>query len=139
MPVVTDHINLKTHADGGMLDITGKVQEAVDKSGLKNGIAVVFAGGSTGALSTVEFEPGLQKDIPDALERIAPRDLDYAHHQTWQDDNGRGHVRATLIGPDITVPFTDGRLYLGTWQQICFIECDTRDRDRRLIIQIIGE
>ncbi len=139
MAVKTSYINLKTKADGGMSDITGEVQKAVSDSGLTSGIAVVFAGGSTGALSTVEYEPGLLKDIPDALERIASKDLDYAHHQTWHDDNGRGHVRATLIGPDITVPFVDGSLYLGNWQQICFIECDTRDRDRKLLVQIIGE
>jgi secondary thiamine-phosphate synthase enzyme len=139
MAVVTKHINIKTNADGGMVDVSRQVQQAVSESGLENGIAVVFIAGSTGALSTVEYEPGLMKDIPQALERIAPRDIDYAHHQTWHDDNGRGHVRATFIGPDLTVPFVDGSLCLGTWQQIVFIECDTRDRSRKLVVQVIGE
>ncbi len=139
MTVVTDHIELKTIADGGMHDITEEVQQCVSKSGLQNGVAVVFCPGSTGAISTVEFEPGLQKDIPLALERIAPSGQHYFHHETWHDDNGRGHVRATLIGPDISVPFIKGQLTLGTWQQIVFIECDTKNRNRKLIVQVVGE
>jgi len=139
MTVVSKSISLNTKADGGMADITGMVQDCVSESKLKNGIAVVFCPGSTGAVSTVEYEPGLMKDIPAALDRIAPRSQYYFHHETWNDDNGRGHVAATIIGPDLTVPFTDGRLTLGTWQQIVFIECDTRGRNRKLLVQIIGE
>jgi secondary thiamine-phosphate synthase enzyme len=137
--VVTKDIQVKTKADGGMVDITGGVAECVAESGLSNGAVVVFCPGSTGALSTVEYEPGLMKDIPAALERIAPREEYYLHHETWHDDNGRGHVGATFLGPDITVPFVDGRLTLGTWQQIVFIECDTRDRNRKLVVQVIGD
>jgi secondary thiamine-phosphate synthase enzyme len=139
MTVVTRNIDVKTKADGGMVDITGQVQGCVLDSRLKNGVAVIFCPGSTGALSTVEYEPGLMKDIPLALERIAPRDQYYFHHETWHDDNGRGHVRATFLGPDLTVPFTNGQLTLGTWQQIVFIECDTRDRNRKLVVQVIGD
>ncbi|MBD3388126.1 MAG: YjbQ family protein [Candidatus Altiarchaeales archaeon] len=139
MTVVTDHVKLRTDGEGSMVDVTPRVQECVSKSGISNGIVTVFCPGSTGALSTVEYEPGLMKDVPDALKRIAPDELYYAHHETWHDDNGRGHVKATLLGPDISIPFTDGALTLGTWQQICFIECDTRGRDRELVVQIIGE
>lgn len=139
MSVVTKYVEISTEADGGMLDVTEAVQNRVEESGLSDGVAVIFCPGSTGALSTVEYEPGLVKDVPEALARIAPKDMHYAHHETWHDDNGRGHVKATLLGPDISVPFIKGKLTLGTWQQICFIECDTRGRDRKLIVQIIGE
>jgi secondary thiamine-phosphate synthase enzyme len=137
--VVSKTINIKTNADGGMTDITKMVQDLVSDSGLKDGIVVVFCPGSTGALSTVEYEPGLMKDIPAALEKLAPKDQYYSHHETWHDDNGRGHVKATIIGPDITIPFTNTKLTLGTWQQIAFIECDTTNRNRKLVVQIIGE
>jgi len=139
MTVVTKEIAVLTRAGGGMSDVTAGVQRCVAESGLIAGIAVVFCPGSTGALSTVEFEPGLVKDVPAALERMAPADLHYAHHKTWGDDNGSGHVKATILGPDLTVPFAAGRLILGSWQQIVFIECDSRDRDRKLIVQLIGE
>jgi len=139
MAVFTKNISLKSKADGGMHDITKDVQRIVSESKINNGIAVIFCPGSTGAVSTVEYEPGLLKDIPEALERIAPAGVDYAHHQTWGDDNGRGHVRATLIGPDLTVPLVKGKLTLGTWQQIVFMELDTRDRERSLVVQVMGE
>jgi len=139
MTVATGELRIETKANGGMSDLTNQVQDLVTKTGLREGIVVLFCPGSTGALSTVEYEPGLKKDIPNALERIAPKDRDYAHHATWGDDNGPGHVKATLLGPDLTVPFTKGILTLGTWQQIVFIECDTRGRERKLVVQIIGE
>jgi secondary thiamine-phosphate synthase enzyme len=139
MTTVTGNIRISTKADGGMIDLTADVQRIVGESGLKDGIAVVFCPGSTGALSTVEYEPGLLKDIPAAMDRIAPRSGQYAHHETWHDDNGSGHVKATILGPDLTVPFTGGKLTLGKWQQIVFIECDTRDRERTLIVQMLGE
>jgi secondary thiamine-phosphate synthase enzyme len=139
MTVMSKSITVKTKADGGMTDITGMVQQCVAESKLRDGIVVVFCPGSTGALSTVEYEPGLMKDIPAALERIAPKGQYYFHHETWHDDNGRGHVSATIIGPDVTVPFTNGQLNLGTWQQIVFIECDTSKRRRQLIVQLMGE
>jgi secondary thiamine-phosphate synthase enzyme len=95
--------------------------------------------GSTGSVTTTEFEPGAFTDLPAALQRIAPREAEYAHHLTWGDDNGRSHVRASILGPSLTVPFTDGRLLLGTWQQIVFIELDTRPRRRRVVVQMLGE
>jgi len=106
---------------------------------LKNGIVTVFVPGSTGALTTIEYEPGLLKDFPNLLERVAPKNLAYEHEKRWHDGNGHSHVRASLIGPDLTVPFSNGRLTLGTWQQIIFVELDVRSRARNLILQIMGE
>ena len=106
---------------------------------LKNGIVTVFVPGSTGALTTIEYEPGLLKDFPNMLERIAPKNLVYEHEKRWHDGNGHSHVRASLIGPSLTVPFANGRLTLGTWQQIIFMELDVRSRARNLILQIMGE
>lgn len=122
-----------------MVDITGDVAEAVAETKLKAGTVTVFVPGSTGAVSTIEYEEGLMKDMPLALERIAPSKIPYEHNKTWGCDNGRSHVRATLIGPSLTVPFVDGRLTLGTWQQIVFLELDTRARDRTLVLQVVGE
>ena len=139
MTVKTGRFDIKTGEQGDMVDITAQVQHCVSKSGLEDGIALVFCTGATGAISTVEYEPGLLKDIPKALSKIAPYDGHYAHHDTWHDDNGSGHVRATLIGPDISVPFMKKKLALGTWQQIVFIECDTKSRDRTLLVQMTGE
>jgi len=106
---------------------------------LRNGIVTIFNPGSTGALTTIEYEPGLLKDLPNTLERLAPKDLLYEHEKRWHDGNGHLHVRASIIGPSITVPFTNGRLTLGTWQQLVFMELDVRRRKRSLILQIIGE
>lgn len=139
MTIFTKTIEVDAKADADMIDITDKVGSAVAESGIVNGIVTVFVPGSTGAVSTVEYEPGLLKDIPRALERIAPSDIDYEHHKTWHDDNGRGHVRATLIGPSLVVPFTDGHLILGHWQQIVFMNLDTSPRRRKLVFQVMGE
>ena len=139
MPVVTTSIEVRTKGNADMVDLTGRVREAVAGSGLKNGIVTVFVPGATGAVSTIEYEPGLLKDLPVALERIAPSDEDYEHHKTWGCDNGRSHIRATLIGPSLVVPFNEGKLLLGTWQQIVFIDMDTSPRDRKLLLQILGE
>lgn len=139
MTVVTKYIQLKTNGNGHMVDITGKVNEAIADSDVKEGIVTVFVPGSTGAVSTVEYEPGLLKDIPKALERIAPGNIPYEHNKTWGCDNGLSHVRATLIGPSLTIPFAEGRMILGTWQQVVFLDLDTRGRDRRLVLQIMGE
>jgi secondary thiamine-phosphate synthase enzyme len=139
MAVKTHKISIETNADVDIVNITKQVQEEVAKSKLKSGTVTVFVSGSTGAISTMEYEPGLIKDFPEALERIAPSDIYYAHHNTWHDDNGKSHVRATFIGPSLTVPFVDGQLTLGTWQQIVFLELDTSSRHRSLILQIIGD
>ncbi len=139
MTVFTKNVEVQIKGDVGMMDITSLAMGAVSESGLKNGTVTCFVPGSTGAISTIEYEPGLLKDIPRALEVIAPSDIDYEHHKTWHDDNGKSHVRATLIGPSLVVPFTDGKLILGTWQQIVFMNLDTSSRRRRLVFQVMGE
>ena len=139
MTVFTKNVEVDIKGDVGMMDITSIAMDAVSKSGIKNGTVTCFVPGSTGAISTIEYEPGLLKDVPRALEVIAPSDIDYEHHKTWHDDNGKGHVRATIIGPSLVVPFTDGNLILGTWQQIVFMNLDTSSRKRRLVFQVMGE
>lgn len=139
MTVVTKHLSIHTRGERDILDITGEVYGAVAGTELKNGVVTVFVPGSTGALTTIEYEPGLLEDFPNMLERIAPKNLDYEHERRWQDGNGHSHVRASLIGPSLTIPFVNGRLTLGTWQQIVFVELDARNRARDLIVQIMGE
>lgn len=139
MTVKTKQLSIHTRGEGDILDVTGAVAEAVVETKLKNGIVTVFVPGSTGALTTIEYEPGLLKDFPNLLERIAPKNLVYEHEKRWHDGNGHSHVRASLIGPSLTVPFANGRLTLGTWQQIIFMELDVRNRARNLILQIMGE
>jgi len=137
MAVITKNISLEMKAETDIADIT--LQRAVLESKLKNGIVTVFIPGSTGAVSTMEYEPGLLKDIPRALEVIAPSNIDYEHHKTWHDDNGKSHVRSTFIGSSLVVPFIDGELTLGTWQQIVVMNLDTSPRRRDVVIQIMGE
>ena len=139
MPFVTDSVSVSTRGDSHMVDLTGRVQEVVDRHRFREGQALVFVSGSTAGLTTVEFEPGLQKDLPAALERVAPRGITYAHEETWHDDNGHAHVRASLLGPSLAVPFEEGRLLLGTWQQIVLVDFDTRPRRRDLVVQLSGE
>jgi secondary thiamine-phosphate synthase enzyme len=122
-----------------MRDITGDVAKIVHESNIANGIAVVFATGSTASISTVEYEPALVEDVRERLETIAPRDLRSRHSETWGDDNGFSHIRATFMGPGITVPFVNGVLELGTWQQIVLIDHDNRARSRRVFVQVVGE
>jgi secondary thiamine-phosphate synthase enzyme len=124
---------------GDVIDITEKVAATVQESGLQAGIAVVFVPGATAAVTTIEHEPGLVDDIKAAIERIAPEQNEYAHDQKWGDGNGHSHIRASLIGPSLTVPFQNGQLMLGTWQQIVFLELDNGPRDRRVVVQILGE
>ena len=132
-------LQFDSRKEGDIVNLTKEVAEAVEKSGIRSGIVTVFVPGSTGSVTTTEFEPGAFTDLPAALQRIAPREAEYAHHLTWGDDNGRSHVRASILGPSLTVPFADGRLLLGTWQQIVFIELDTRPRRRRVVVQMLGE
>ncbi len=139
MTVVTKTVRIKTRGELQMIDITEDVSRAVQESKISDGIATVFVPGSTAAVTTIEYEPGLLKDFPDTLERISPRNVDYQHEQMWHDGNGHSHVRASLVGPSLTVPFTKRQLTLGTWQQIVLVELDTKSRDRSLIVQIIGE
>jgi len=139
MSVYYDEINVKTKGEVDIIDITQDIQNTITKSKLKQGIACVFVPGSTGTLTTIEYEPGLMKDLPAALEKIAPKKQYYHHHETWHDDNGHSHVRASLMGASITVPIKNGKLIHGTWQQIVFVELDTKNRNRNLIVEIIGE
>jgi secondary thiamine-phosphate synthase enzyme len=122
-----------------MIDITKSVQNVVNESGLKNGICTVFCPGSTGSIITIEYEDGLLKDFPQAMDRIAPTDAIYEHHLRWHDGNGHSHIRASVIGPSLTVPFANGNLTLGTWQQIAFVDFDVRNRERHLQVMILGE
>lgn len=139
MTVLTEYISVKTKGEVDIIDLTDKIEGAVENSGLSKGIVTIFVPGSTGALTTIEYEPGLLQDFPAALERIAGRDISYEHETRWHDGNGHSHVRASLLGPSLTVPFNDSKLILGTWQQIVFVELDVRSRARNLVVQIIGE
>jgi secondary thiamine-phosphate synthase enzyme len=136
--IQTEYLELNTHI-GDVIDLTERVSEVIRGSGLHSGIAIIFVPGATGAVTTTEHEPGLIEDMGGALERLAPKDIDYAHNLRWHDGNGHSHIRASIIGPDLTVPFSENRLMLGTWQQIVFLEMDNRPRDRRIVIQIMGE
>uniref|UniRef100_A0A7C3ZGY5 YjbQ family protein n=1 Tax=Archaeoglobus fulgidus TaxID=2234 RepID=A0A7C3ZGY5_ARCFL len=120
-----------------MADITDEVKNFVIESGVESGAVLVFSIGSTGAVTTIEYEPGLKKDLPRIMEKIAPYGEHYEHHKTWGDDNGSGHVKASIIGPSLIIPFHNRRLILGTWQQVVIINFDTRRRKRRVILQIL--
>ncbi len=137
--VITKTISSRSKGEGDMLDITGDAANLVRESGLQDGIATIFVCGSTAAITTIEYEPGLRKDFPRMLSRIVPKEMEYEHDNTWHDGNGHSHVRASLIGPSLTVPFKDGEFLLGTWQQIVLLEMDTRKRERQIVVQIIGE
>jgi len=139
MPIVTKKIKLNTKGETDIIDITDSVRDSVMKSGLVKGVATIFVPGSTGGLTTVEYEPGLVQDIKTFFEKIAPKLGSYQHNVKWQDGNGYSHVRASLLGPSISVPFIDKELQLGTWQQIIFIDFDNRPRSREIIVQIMGE
>jgi secondary thiamine-phosphate synthase enzyme len=137
--VKTVRHTISTKGQGDAHDVTRVVTRAVSGSGLRAGIVTVFVIGSTAALTTIEFEPGAVSDFNRLFDTLAPRDADYRHHLRWGDDNGSSHVRAALLGPSLTIPFTDASLVLGTWQQIMLIEFDTRGRDREIVVQMVGE
>jgi secondary thiamine-phosphate synthase enzyme len=139
LTVITKTLLFQTKGENDILDITDEVIQAVNTTKLENGIVTIFIPGATGALTTIEYEPGLLIDLPNILEKIAPKNFLYEHEKRWHDGNGHSHVRASLIGPSITVPFVKGNLTLGTWQQIVFLELDARSRKRKIILQIIGE
>jgi secondary thiamine-phosphate synthase enzyme len=136
---MTKNIQLKSKGETDIIDITDHVSRAIEESSVSNGIATVFVAGSTAALTTIEYEPGLKHDFPQMLSRVAPKDIVYEHDNTWHDGNGHSHVRASLIGPSLTIPVVGGKLTLGTWQQIVFLEMDTRPRNRNVIVQMLGE
>jgi secondary thiamine-phosphate synthase enzyme len=139
MPVSTQSFQLKTKGNTDVRDITAQVAEAVKASGLTSGTATVFVSGSTGGITTLEFEPGLQRDVPEILEQLIPAGRSYHHDQTWHDGNGHAHLRSALVGTSFTVPVVEGRLILGTWQQIVFLDFDNRSRTREILVQIVGE
>lgn len=139
MGIVTDRLRVATEGHSHVLDLTSDVQALLQKHSFREGSVLVFVPGSTAALTTIEYEPGLIEDIPAALERIAPLGAAYRHEETWHDGNGHSHVRAALLGPSLTVPFREGKLLLGTWQQIVLIDFDNRPRHRDLVIQLQGE
>ncbi len=137
--VVTEYLSIRTSGRTDIVDITRDCQEKIKSSGLSDGILTLFVPGSTASLTTIEFEPNLVKDFKEALEKVAPSTKVYEHAKTWLDDNGVSHVRASLMGPSMTVPFSGGRLALGTWQQIVLCDFDTRPRTREIVAQMLGE
>lgn len=139
MQIISDSIPLSTQGHTSIHNITGEARQCLESSGLQTGTFTLFVPGSTAGLTTIEFEPGLVKDIPEALEKIAPENKDYHHHATWGDYNGSAHVRAAMIGPSLVVPFSAGQLQLGTWQQIVLMDFDDRSRHREVLCQIMGQ
>ncbi|MFX1509142.1 MAG: secondary thiamine-phosphate synthase enzyme YjbQ [Promethearchaeota archaeon] len=139
MTVYTGDMKVKTNGEPDIIDVTNQVTQHVERSTIQSGLVTVFCTGSTAAVTTIEYEPGLLKDLPAAMERFAPRDAVYEHHLRWQDGNGHSHVRAAIIGPSLTIPIIEGKMPLGTWQQIALLELDIRPRTRQLIIHVIGD
>jgi secondary thiamine-phosphate synthase enzyme len=138
--VETRSFEVSSEGEGEVLDITRHVREAVAGSGLSDGVATIFVVGSTAAITTMEFEPGLVKDFPAMLERAAPRKgVEYDHQRRWHDGNGHSHVKASLVGSSLSVPFVKGDLALGEWQQIVLVEFDVRPRTRKVVVQLIGQ
>jgi secondary thiamine-phosphate synthase enzyme len=132
-------ISLSTKGHGDMHDLTEQVAAIANSSGIKTGLMHVFNVGSTAALGTIEFEPGLQQDLPAILDKLIPPSRNYGHEQTWHDGNGHSHLQATLLGPSLTVPIAEGKLVLGTWQQVFHLECDVRGRQRTLVVTVVGD
>ncbi len=135
----SEEISLTTRGFSDIIDVTAPVTAIVEKSKIKNGNVTVFCPGSTGGITTIEYEDGVLEDLKRAIEKLAPSDIPYAHDRRWGDGNGFSHVRAALIGPSLTVPFLQGNLALGTWQQIVFIDFDNRRRQRKIRVQVLGE
>ena len=132
-------ISIHTAGHGDMHDITEQVAAIVGDSGVSTGTVNVSSVGSTAAIGTIEFEPGLEQDLPNTLDKLIPPSRHYGHEQAWHDGNGHSHLQATLLGPSLTVPIADGKLVLGTWQQIFHLECDVRGRQRTLVITVVGD
>ena len=139
MAIITDTLRVETRGTNDMIDLTDRLQLLLVKHKLKEGAMLLFVPGSTAGLTTIEFEPGLRQDFVALMERIAPRSAHYFHEETWNDGNGHSHVRASLLGPSLSIPFTDGHFCLGTWQQIVILEFDVRPRTRNLVVQFNGE
>ena len=137
--VFQEQFTVSTRGHGDMHDLTERVAAAVARSKVRTGVAHVFNVGSTAAVGTIEFEPGLQRDLPAVLDRLLPPSRDYGHEQAWHDGNGHSHLQATLLGPGLTVPVGEGKPVLGTWQQIFHLECDTRGRQRTVVVTVMGD
>jgi secondary thiamine-phosphate synthase enzyme len=138
MSVVTEELHFDTKGEVEIVDITEKVNSKLRDSSIEDGVVTIFVPGSTGAVTTIEYEPGLLQDLPNALERLFPKGMKYQHELRWHDGNGHSHVRASFLGPSLTVPFRNKTMLLGTWQQVVFIELDNKRRSRRIILQIMG-
>src|SRR5215472_3400644 len=134
-----EQISISTSGNGDMHDLTEQVTAVVAKSKVKTGVVNVFNVGSTAAVGTIEFEPGLQQDLPAILNKLIPPSRSYGHEQAWHDGNGHSHLQATLLGPSLTVPIAEGKLVLGTWQQIFHLECDIRGRQRTVVVTVVGD
>ena len=132
-------LTVTTRGHGDMTDLTDELAAAVAEARVRTGLVHVFNVGSTAAIGAIEFEPGLQRDLPQALDRLFPASRDYGHEQTWHDGNGHSHLQATLLGQELTVPISGGALALGTWQQVFHLECDTRPRTRTIVVTVMGE
>lgn len=139
MATEAHHFLIKTTAQTDILDITPQVSRDISRSSIQNGAVALFIPGSTAALSTIEYESGAINDLKAAIERMAPEDLYYEHNERWRDGNGYSHVRSALLGPSLYIPIIDGQMTLGTWQQIVLLDFDNRPRERRIIVQVIGE
>jgi secondary thiamine-phosphate synthase enzyme len=137
--IYSETISLKTKGFSDIIDMTRHVVTVIERSGIENGLVTVFCPGSTGAVTTIEYESGVLRDLQKALEKIAPSDIPYEHDKRWGDGNGFSHVRAALMKPGLSIPLVSGRLILGTWQQIIFIDFDNRRRERNIFVHIIGE
>ena len=134
MTVITKTIQVKSVGEGDVINLTEQTSRIVEECKIVNGIVTVFVSGSTAAVTTIEYEPGLKHDFPAMLSRVAPSNIGYEHDNTWHDGNGHSHVRASLVGPSLTIPFVNGNLLLGTWQQIVLLEMDTRSRRRNIVV-----
>jgi secondary thiamine-phosphate synthase enzyme len=139
MSVVTKELAFQTRGEVELVDLTEQINGALRETDIEAGIVTIFVPGATGAVTTIEYEPGLLQDLPDALERLFPKAIGYQHELRWHDGNGHSHIRAAFLGPSLTVPFKDQSMVLGTWQQVVFVELDVRRRSRRVILQIVGD
>jgi secondary thiamine-phosphate synthase enzyme len=139
MPTIQQQIVIRTRGHGDMHDLTERVAAVIASSGVHTGIAHIFNVGSTAAVGTIEFEPGLQRDLPEILDKLIPPSRSYGHEQAWHDGNGHSHLQATLLGPSLTVPVSGGKPVLGTWQQIFHLECDVRGRERTVVVTVVGD
>jgi secondary thiamine-phosphate synthase enzyme len=139
MAVVSDGFSIKTRGDGQVVDVTGQVSEVVKRSGFLSGVVTVFVPGATAGVTTIEYEPGLVEDLDEMFERVAPRDREYHHNLRWHDGNGHAHVRASLLGPSLSIPFSGGKLMVGVWQQVVVVDFDNRPRNRDIVCQVMGD